>query len=92
MNFPRLEVYMGFIGLEIICEPYLVNSIRGYAPVVDVKHINERIEYSLYISAKSISDHLEPLRAKNNNMFTGIKFKIKKEDNKKISKYIIEEL
>ena len=83
---------MGYISLEIISEPYLVNSIRGYAPIIDVRHINEGVKYSLYISAKSISDYLEPLREKNNNMFTDIKFKIKKEDNKKISKYIIEEL
>lgn len=92
MNFQRLEVHMGFIDLEIISEPYLINTIRGYAPIIDVIHLGEKIKFSLYISAKSISDGIEPLRENNNKQFTGIKFKIKKEDNKKMSKYIIEKL
>ncbi len=83
---------MGFVDLEILSEPYLVNSIRGYAPIIDVKHLREKANYSLYISAKSISDGLEPLRINNNNLFTGIKFKIRKEENKKMSKYLIENL
>jgi len=83
---------MGFVDLEIISEPYLVNSIRGYAPIIDVKHLGEKTNYSLYISAKSISDGLEPLRINNDNLFTGIKFKIRKEENKKMSKYLIENL
>ena len=72
-----LKVTTDWTDVEIISEPYVILTIRGYAPAVTIKNQNGE-ELGFYLSAKSLSDKVEELRKKNNNNFTGIKFKVKK--------------
>jgi hypothetical protein len=63
-------------------------TIRGYAPVVDVKC--PQGEFILYISSKSISDGLEPMVQAGDGKFHGLKLRVRKESEDKMARYIVE--
>lgn len=85
---PNLKVGVDWIPVEITSEPFVVMTVRGYAPVVDVK--TAQGEFILYISSKSISDGLESLVRQSNGAFKGLKIKVKKESEDKMARYIVE--
>jgi hypothetical protein len=85
---PTLKVGIDWIPVEIASEPYVVMTVRGYAPVVDVK--GPQGEFILYISSKSISDGLEPLVEAGGGKFAGLKLRVKKESEDKMARYIVE--
>jgi len=85
---PNLKVGTEFIPVEIVSEPYVVMTIRGFAPVVDVKC--PQGDFMLYISSKSMSDGLVPLLETTEGKFNGLKFKVKKESEDKMARYIVE--
>jgi len=55
---PNLKVGVESIPIEITSEPYVVMTVRGYAPVVDVK--GPQGDFILYISSKSMSTAWSP--------------------------------
>lgn len=79
------------VAVEIVSEPFVVNTFRGFAPVVDVKVEGEEGAKSMYISAKSLADSLTPLVEENGGKFTGLKLKIKKESADNRAPYVVEE-
>ena len=85
---PTLKVGVDWISIEITSEPYVVMTVRGYAPVVDVK--GPQGDFILYISSKSMSDGLEPLVKATSGVFKGLKLKVKKESEDKMARYIVE--
>ena len=85
---PNLKVGTEWIAVEIVSEPYVVMTIRGFAPVVDVKTPGG--EFILYISSKSMSDGLVPMLEASSNVFKGLKFKVKKESEDKMARYVVE--
>jgi hypothetical protein len=85
---PNLKVGVEWIPVEIVSEPYVVMTIRGFAPVVDVK--TAQGEFILYVSSKSMSDGLVPLLEKTDGKFNGLKLRLKKESDDKMAKYIVE--
>ena len=87
---PSLKVSTGWIPLEIISEPDVVLTFRGYAPILRVQKCRTGVEYSLYISAKSLAEPLEELRKNNGGIFKGIRLRIRKESMEQMSKYEIE--
>ncbi len=80
------------VALEIVSEPFVVNTFRGFAPVVDVKVEGEEGAKSMYISAKSLADSLTPMVEENGGKFTGLKLKIKKESADNRAPYVVEEV
>ena len=78
------------IDLQVVEEPILILTVRGYAPVVRVQQKNNGLEYMLYISARSIAEPLEALRQSNGNIFSGVNFRIKKESKERNAKYVLE--
>lgn len=84
---PTLKVGLDWVPVEILSEPYVVMTVRGYAPVVDVKAPTG--DFILYISSKSMSDGLEPL-VQQTGVFKGVKIKVKKESEDKMARYIVE--
>ena len=51
---PQLKVSTGWIELEIISEPDVLLTFKGYAPILRCpRQLNNDLEYILYISAKS---------------------------------------
>jgi len=80
------------VVVEIVSEPFVVNTFRGFAPVVNVKMEGEEEPKSMYISAKSLADSLTPMVEENGGKFTGLKLRIKKESADNRAPYIVEEV
>lgn len=91
-DIPSLKVSTGWIDLEIVSEPDVVLTFKGYAPILRVKKIRTGVEFTLYISAKSLGVPLEDLRLNNEGKFSGIKLRIRKESMDPMAKYEIEAL
>ena len=80
------------IVVEIVSEPFVVNTFRGFAPAIDVKVEGEEGIKSMYISAKSLADALTPMVDENGGKFTGLKLKIKRESTDNRAPYIVEKV
>lgn len=91
-TIPFLRVGTGWIELEVISQPDVSLTFKGYVPFVHVRKIRTGVEYGLYISAKSVAEPLEELRKNNGRSFEGIKIRIRKESMERMSKYELEEL
>ena len=85
---PNLKVGVNWIVTDVVSEPFVVMSIRGYAPVVDVK--TPEGDFILYISSKSISEGLDPLVQANGGKFSGLKLRLRKETEDRMAPYIVE--
>lgn len=89
-NIPALKVGVGWIDLEVISEPDVVLTFKGYAPILRVRKLSNDLEYILYISAKSLGEPLEKLRENNSGVFGGIQFRVRKKDATPMAPYEIE--
>ena len=87
---PNLKVKTEWVEVEILSEPHVVMSIRGYAPVVDVKASGEADKLILFISSKSISLGLDPFVQANGGKFAGIKVRLRKETDDRMAPYVVE--
>ena len=86
-NSPFLKVRTEWIELEILSEPDVVITFYGYAPYLRVRKSKTGAEYRFYISAKSLAEPLEELRNKNNGIFKGIRFSVRKESMEQTAQY-----
>lgn len=84
---PILKVSIGWIELEATAEPTVRPGISGYQPVLPVRALKTGLDYVLYISAKSLTEAIEPLRKENNFRFTGLRFRIRKQSQDKFAPY-----
>ena len=89
---PSLKVSTGWIQLEIISEPDVVLTYKGYAPILRVRKLRTNVEFILYISARSLAEPLEKLRENNAYLFKGIRLQVRKESNASMAKYEVEKL
>ena len=89
---PQLKVSTGWIELEITSEPDVLLTFKGYAPILQVRQLNNNLEYFLYISAKSLGEPLEKLRENNAGVFKGIQLRVRKKDSTPMAPYEIEEI
>ena len=87
-RYPNLKAGVDWIAVEILSEPYVVMSIRGYAPVVDVQ--GPEGKQMLFISSKSISQGLDPLVQANGGKFQGLKLRLRKETEDRMAPYVVE--
>ena len=87
---PSLKVSTGWIELEIISEPDVVLTFKGYAPILRVRKLSNNLEYIFYISASSLGRSLEELRQNNGGVFRGIQFRVCKKDAAQTAPYEIE--
>ena len=85
---PNLKVGVDWVTVEIVSEPYVVMSIRGYAPVVDVQTPEGVL--ILFISSKSISVGMDPLVQANGSKFKGLKLRLRKETDDRMAPYVVE--
>ncbi len=84
----NLKVGTEFAEVEVVSEPYVIMTMRGYAPVVDIRTGAARKR--LFIGAKTLGEELEPAVEKQGGKFTGLKFRVKKESADKMSPYVVE--
>ncbi len=83
-----LKVGVDSVDADVVSEPYVVMTFRGYSPVVDVQSAGG--SFVLHISAKSLSMALEPLVKANEGKFAGLKLRLKKESADKMAPYVVE--
>ena len=83
----QLRVGTDWIAISVTGPVDVIATLHGYAPVLPVRKENMGQEYILYISAKSLSEQLEPLRQNNGGGFPGLKFSIRKESEDQMAKY-----
>jgi hypothetical protein len=86
-SLPVLKLSTGWVAIEIVAEPTVQLTFKGYAPIIQVKALKTGLEYSMYISAKTLSEPLEGLRTANGGVFTGLRFEVRKAGMEKTAKY-----
>ena len=85
---PQLRVRADWITITVTgTVEVITSSSYGYAPVLPVRNEATGQDYILYIAAKSIMEHLEPLRKNNGGEFKGLRFSIRKESENQMAKY-----
>ena len=84
----NLKVTTDWVDVEVVSEPYVIMTMRGYAPVVDVK--TGGAAKRMFIGPKTLGNALEPAVKKQNGKFTGLKFRVKKESADQMAPYVVE--
>ncbi len=87
---PWLIIETEWIELGVVCEPTIVLTSRGYAPILRVQKSSTGAEFKLSIRAKSIAQPLEALRLNNRGVFKGLHFRIRKRSMEPGSQYQIQ--
>ncbi len=87
---PTLKVTTEPVELEIASEPYVLMTMRGYAPVVDVK-VGGAVQV-LFIGSKSLSEGIDAEVKKREGKFAGIRLRVKKESADQMARYVVEAL
>ena len=72
----RIGFGTGWTELKILSEVKVLETFRGYAPVVVVGH--DGIEELMFVGAASLSRPVEALRKANQGKLTGLKVRIRK--------------
>jgi hypothetical protein len=88
-RMPRLLVGEGWVSIEILSEPQVVYSKRGYMPILHVKTSESEQPRELIISSQSMSNGLEEIRKENGGVFTGIRCALRKASSDKFAQYEI---
>ena len=83
----QLRVGTDWIAITVTGPVDVIATLNGYAPVLPVRKEATGQDYILYISAKSLTEQLEPLRTKNGMEFIGLKFSIRKESEDRMARY-----
>ena len=90
LELPTLKISTGWVNVSVTGEPTVKMSFRGYAPVLPVQVVETKLDYLLYISAKSLSAELEPLRDSNDGKFLGLQFSLRKSSSEQTSAYEVQ--
>jgi len=83
-----LKVTPEWVEVEIVSEPYVLMTFRGYEPVVEVKVGGE--SKRLFIGPKSLGQAIDPAVKKQGGRFTGLRFRAKKESADRMAPYVVE--
>ena len=88
-NLPLLKVGTASTEVEVISEPFIRLSVRGYLPCLKVKVLKSQLEYALSLGSKSITEGLEKLREENDGYFTKLRFNLSKKDDTQMAPYVL---
>ena len=87
----RFRALTTWTTLEVVSEPYIVMTFRGYTAALETLDVETNESYELLIGGiKSLAEGIEPIREANGGLFSGLRIKIKKESAERSSLYIIE--
>ena len=86
----RIGFGTAWTELEILSEVKVLETARGYAPVVVVGH--DGIEEVMFVGAVSLSRPIEALRKANRGKLAGLKVRIRKAAEHKTAPYECEAL
>lgn len=87
-----LKVGTDALMIEILSEPFVIYTQKGYFPVVEVLESRKQQNYLMFISAQSLSRQLHKLAEENGGLMKGLEFWIRKESEDRMAPYILESL
>jgi hypothetical protein len=88
---PVFRASTTWTALEVLSEPYVLLTFRGYTAAIEVLELDTNKRFELLLGGiKSIAEGMEPIRKANGGRFTGMKFRIKKEGFEQTSPYLVE--
>ena len=90
-SLPRLKVKANWIEIQILTDPFVMKTFLGYTAAVLVETPIEDGKHNLLVSAKSLSDLLEPIRQRRGTLI-GLNVRVRKAGQERISPYELEEL
>ena len=90
-NLPHIRVGAEWAEVQILTDPFVIYKRERYLPVVLVEELRTEIRYLLYISAVSLGQFLETIRAKRGTL-VGMNIRLRKEGEERFSAYEVEEL
>jgi len=90
-DLPRVRVNTQWLEIQILTDPFVVKTTLGYSPAVLVETPSEGDKQIFYVSAKSLSNLLEPIREKRGSL-VGLNIRVRKAGQESISPYEVEEL
>lgn len=85
------RVSTDWTDIQILTDPFVIYTKRGYSPVLLVEELNTEEKCLLFVSAKSLSEFLEKLR-KERGALVGVNVRVRKRGEEKFSTYEVEEL
>jgi hypothetical protein len=88
-GLPMLKVGTAPTNVEVVSEPFVRLTFRGYVPCVKVKVVKSGLDYALAINSKSISEALDKIRKQNDGFFVGLEFELCKKDESQMAPYIL---
>ena len=83
---PRLVIKDNWISIEVLSDPFVVPTSRGYAPAILIQRSNAYHAEYIFIAAKSIAVVLEKIRL-NRNTLRGVRLMIRKTGLERTSTY-----
>jgi len=90
-NITHLKVGTEWVEIQVLTDPFVVYRHDKYLPAVLVEESASESKSILYVSAKSLAECLEPLRA-TRGALVGLNIRIRKKGEEQFSQYEIEEL
>jgi len=88
----RLVVGTDWVPIELVSDPFITVTYRGYAVAIDVRVISTQLEYTLLVGAKSLSDPLEQLRERAGGVLTGQRCAVRKSGVERTATYEMREI
>jgi len=82
----QIVISTDWTDLEILSEPYVVSSLRGYGAMLDVRVLETGSVRGLYANAKSLSQVLEQLRATQRTL-VGMRIRLRKDGDGQYAQY-----
>ncbi len=83
----KLSVGTDWTPIEIMSEPFISVTFRGYAAATEVRVVATGLQYTLFIGAKSLTEPIERFRLAQGGKMLGLKLAIKKSDVNRTAPY-----
>jgi hypothetical protein len=90
-SLAHLRVRTEWIAIQVLTDPFVVYRNDKYLPVILVEELSTEGKYLLFVSATSLAECIEALRAKRGALI-GQNLRIRKKAEDKFSPYEVEEL
>ena len=90
-SLPHLRVGPEWAEIQVLTDPFVIYRRDKYLPVLLVEELATEMKRLLFISAVSLAQCLEPIRAKRGTL-VGINIRVRKKGEERFSTYEAEEL
>jgi hypothetical protein len=93
LNHDRLVINEEPVRVIFSSEPYVVTTFAGFSVAADVLAVKGRLklEKTLLLGSRSLSDSLKPRIIENNGNLVGVELSIRKESSERTAKYLLED-